>query len=127
RDLKTGAARLAAEAGVPLVPIAVWGGHRLLTKNRRIRMRERFGVPVSFVVGAPLTVGPDADARDVTARLRSVLETLVAEAQAHYPHDGTGRWWQPRHLGGTAPTPDEAAAADEERDRRRREQREASG
>src|SRR5690606_28886392 len=49
RDLKTGAARLAAEAGVPLVPIAVWGGHRLLTKNRRIRMRERFGVPVSFV------------------------------------------------------------------------------
>ncbi|RIJ51930.1 1-acyl-sn-glycerol-3-phosphate acyltransferase, partial [Clavibacter phaseoli] len=33
---------------------------------------------------------------------------------------GRGAWWQPRHRGGTAPTPEEAAAADAERDARRR-------
>jgi hypothetical protein len=26
--------------------------------------------------------------------------------------DGTGQWWQPAHLGGTAPTPEQAAALD---------------
>jgi 1-acyl-sn-glycerol-3-phosphate acyltransferase len=110
---------------VPLIPVAVWGGHRLLTKNRRIRARERFGVPVSFVVGAPLRPVAHEDARSETDRLRVVLEDLVAQAQASYPVDGTKQWWQPLHLGGTAPTPEAAAAADEERDRRRRNARES--
>jgi 1-acyl-sn-glycerol-3-phosphate acyltransferase len=121
RELKTGAARLAAEAGVPLVPIAVWGGHRLMTKNRRIRFGDRFGVPVTFSVGAPMLVSAADDARVVTDRLRDILQDLVDAAQNTYPHDGTGAWWQPQHRGGTAPTPDEAAAADAERDRRRRD------
>jgi 1-acyl-sn-glycerol-3-phosphate acyltransferase len=121
RELKTGAARLAAEAGVPLVPIAVWGGHRLMTKNRRIRFGDRFGVPVTFSVGAPMLVSAADDARVVTDRLRDILQDLVDAAQKTYPHDGTGAWWQPQHRGGTAPTPDEAAAADAERDRRRRD------
>lgn len=125
RELKTGAARLAAEAGVPLVPVAVWGGHRLLTKNRRVRARERFGVPVSFVVGAPMLVTAPDDARLVTDRLRDILQDLVDSAQSSYPADGTGAWWQPVHLGGTAPTPEAAAAADAERDRRRHEASEA--
>ncbi|WP_235929117.1 lysophospholipid acyltransferase family protein, partial [Marisediminicola senii] len=56
REFKTGAVRLAAEAGVPVIPVAIWGGHRLLTKNRRIAFRERFGVPGHFLFGAPITV-----------------------------------------------------------------------
>lgn len=125
RDLKTGAVRLAAEAGVPLIPIAVWGGHRLLTKNRRIRTRDRIGVPVSFVVGEPMQPTPGDDAREATQRLRTALDLLVAEAQANYPDDGSGQWWQPVHLGGAAPTPEQAAEADAERDRRRRLERES--
>jgi 1-acyl-sn-glycerol-3-phosphate acyltransferase len=119
RDLKTGAARLAAEAGVPIIPVAVWGGQRLLTKNRTLRMRDRIGVPVHFAIGSPIEVSAADDPAEATARLRTTLTALTDTLQREYPVDGTGQWWQPRHLGGTAPTPDEAAAADAARDARR--------
>ena len=116
RELKTGAVRLAAEADVPIIPVAVWGGQRLLTKRHRIRFRERFGVPVAFAFGSPIAVGTDEEPHVATDRLRTSLQGLVDELQRRYPVDGTGAWWQPRHLGGTAPTPEEAAAADAARD-----------
>ncbi|PPF78121.1 1-acyl-sn-glycerol-3-phosphate acyltransferase [Pseudoclavibacter sp. Z016] len=119
RDFKTGAARLAAQAGVPIIPVAVWGGHRLLTKNRKITLRERLNIPVHFSFGAPIHVAPDDDPADTTAKLKTVMEALLSELQSNYPEDGAGKWWQPRVLGGTAPTPEAAAAADAERDRRR--------
>jgi 1-acyl-sn-glycerol-3-phosphate acyltransferase len=119
RDFKTGAVRLAAEAGVPLIPLAVWGGQRLMTKNRRIALRERFGAPIVIVVGEPITVTAEDDAIAATARLKTTMEGLLETAQGAYPLNGTGQWWQPRHLGGTAPTPEEAAAADVERELRR--------
>ncbi|GAA1224816.1 lysophospholipid acyltransferase family protein [Rhodoglobus aureus] len=119
RDFKTGAVRLAAEAGVPLIPLAVWGGQRLMTKNRKISLRERFGVPIMTVVGEPITVTAADDAVAATARLKATMERLLEKAQQAYPLDGTGQWWQPRHLAGTAPTPEEAAAADAERELRR--------
>lgn len=121
RQLKTGAVRLAAEARVPIIPVATWGGQRLLTKNHKVRFRDRFGVPVWFAFGEPMSVLPTDDPHAATASLRQNLQRLVDGLQAAYPVDGAGRWWQPRHLGGTAPTPDEAAAADAERDRRRDE------
>jgi 1-acyl-sn-glycerol-3-phosphate acyltransferase len=110
RALKTGAVRLAREGGVPLVPIAVWGGQRLLTKNHHIRFLERFGVPVTFAIGEPVELHEEI--HEATARLRDELRRLVALAQADYPDDGNGRWWQPRHLGGTAPTQEQAAEID---------------
>jgi|SRR5690554_2971871 len=119
RELKSGAVRLAAEAGVPIIPVSIWGGHRLMTKNRRIRFAERFGMPVSFCFGEAITVQTDADVAEVTGRLRDELQELTDAGQRAYPVSGTGQWWQPRDLGGTAPTPEEAAAADAERDRRR--------
>jgi 1-acyl-sn-glycerol-3-phosphate acyltransferase len=119
RHLKSGAVRLAAEAGVPIIPVAVWGGHRLMTKNRKISFADRFGVPVSFAVGKPLRVAPSADVRAVTSELRNELQELTDACQRAYPVDGSGQWWHPRDLGGTAPTPEQAAAADAERDRRR--------
>ncbi|HEY4269940.1 MAG TPA: lysophospholipid acyltransferase family protein [Galbitalea sp.] len=110
RALKTGAVRLAREADVPLVPIAVWGGQRLLTKNHRIGFFERFGVPVTFAIGAVVELR--GEVHEATARLRDELRRLVAEAQTEYADDGTGKWWQPRQLGGTAPTEAEAAEID---------------
>jgi 1-acyl-sn-glycerol-3-phosphate acyltransferase len=125
RELKTGAARLAAEAGVPLIPVAGWGGHRLLTKNRRIGNRERFGVPVHFAFGTPIPTPDGADAVAVTDELQQTLQRMVDTLQADYPVDGTGQWWQPRRLGGTAPTTVEAAEADRVREARREAQRPA--
>lgn len=119
RDLKTGAVRLAAEAEVPIIPVAVWGGQRLLTKNRKIRLRDRFGVPVSFAYGAPIAVTPRDNVVTVSEELRRSMQHLVDGLQRDYPVDGTGKWWQPRSLGGTAPTPVEAAQADADRARRR--------
>jgi len=119
RELKSGAVRLAAEAGVPVIPVAVWGGQRLLTKNRKIRMRDRVGVEVDFAFGAPLMVAPTDDVAATTLVLRDTLQQLTDTLQRGYAQDGTGQWWQPRHLGGSAPTPSEAAAADAARAERR--------
>lgn len=119
RDFKTGAVRLAAQAGVPVIPLALWGGQRLMTKNRKITLRERLGIPIVMVVGEPITVTAEEDAVEATARLKTTMQNLLATAQQAYPDDGAGQWWQPRDLGGTAPTPEEAVAADAERNLRR--------
>lgn len=112
RELKTGAVRLATEAGVPLIPVAVWGGQRLMTKGRKGRMRDRFGVPITYRFGEPLPL--TGDPRADTDTLRTELESLVETLQADYPVDGTGQWWQPHHLGGTALTPEESAKLEAE-------------
>jgi len=112
RPLKTGAARLAQKAGVPLIPIAVWGGQRLLAKQVKSRFRDRFGVPVHVSVGEPIPVSASDDARAVSQRLQHELQRLTHELQAGYPDDGAGAWWQPAGSGGTAPTPSEELEQD---------------
>lgn len=121
RALKTGAVRMAAEAGVPVIPIAVWGGHRLITKNHKPSLREAIGTPIRYAIGEPVNVDLAGDPKQLTLRLHDTLQRLIDGLQANYPVDGAGQWWQPAHLGGTAPTPDEAAVAEAERLRRRRE------
>lgn len=116
--LKAGAARLAQEAGVPLIPVAVWGGHRILTKGAKGSLRDRFGVHVLFEVGTPIVVAPGDDIHDATDALRAELQRLTDDLQANYPVDGAGRWWQPARRGGTAPTV--AEVEHEQRGSRRR-------
>jgi len=50
-------------------------------------------------------VDASGDPERATARLRESIIDLVGRAQADYPQDGTGQWWQPVRLGGTAPEP----------------------
>jgi 1-acyl-sn-glycerol-3-phosphate acyltransferase len=102
KAFKTGAVRMADEAGVPLVPMALWGTQRLWCYDRRSSMKQ-YGVPVEIHVGEP--VDPSGDPELATARLRASITDLVARAQEGYPHDGTDQWWQPARLGGTAPEP----------------------
>src|SRR3712207_9578497 len=40
KELKAGAARMAIDAGVPVLPTAVWGGQRLFTKQHPIELRR---------------------------------------------------------------------------------------
>ncbi len=123
RELKTGAVRMALAANVPIIPVAVWGGHRLMTKNHRSKLRERIGVPVSIRCGIPFHVDAADPVGDsvaaATHRLHDTLQGLVDAVQAEYPVAGAGQWWQPAHLGGTAPTPTEAAVVEAERRRRK--------
>lgn len=110
KDFKSGAARLAQEARVPLVPMALWGTQRLWTKGHK-RDFGRHHLPISIRVGTPVETDPDEPATGVTDRLRERVGELLEAAQRAYPAspaDSAGAWWQPAHLGGAAPTPAQA-------------------
>lgn len=112
KDFKSGAARLAQEARVPVLPMALWGTQRLWTKGRK-RDFGRNHFPISIRVGEPLHAEADESAAKLTSRLRDRIHELLETAQRAYPATPTGphdSWWQPAHLGGTAPTPAEAQA-----------------
>lgn len=114
KPIKSGAVRMAAEAGVPVVPMAVWGGQRLWTKGRPRHLTQRH-VPVLIRAGEPFQPAPDGDIGVLTKDLRARLAALLDEVQRDYPQsprDGEDPWWLPVHLGGTAPTPDKAAELD---------------
>jgi len=118
KEIKSGAVRLAAEAHVPVVPVALWGTQRLMTKDHPRDLRR--GKTISIRVGTPLhPVGADLTAE--TAELRSALSGLVAEAVQDYPADEQppGSWWLPASYGGSAPTPAEALRLDAEERKRR--------
>jgi len=91
---KTGTARLAAATGAPVVPIGMWGLHRVMFKGRKPRWRT--GVAEVVRVGAPLTIAADEDALDATDRIMGAICGAVAEARAAYPQQPTtkeGDWW----------------------------------
>ncbi len=112
KQLKTGAVRMAAEAGVPLVPMVVWGTQLLKTKDHDSDLFGR-GKTVALHVGAPLEVtGEDPVAE--TAALHLALSELLDKAIGEYPISPEGQWWAPARYGGTAPTPDEARHLDAE-------------
>jgi 1-acyl-sn-glycerol-3-phosphate acyltransferase len=110
---RSGAARMAAQAGVPLVPVVIWGSHRVLTRTHRFSLREAVRAPVTIVVGEPLHPLPDSDPEQVTAALRAQMAAILERAQRDYPVTGpAGAWWQPAHLGGGAPTEEQALVLD---------------
>ncbi|GIF10775.1 1-acyl-sn-glycerol-3-phosphate acyltransferase [Actinoplanes teichomyceticus] len=112
KELKTGAARMAQEARVPLIPMAVWGPHRLWTKGRKKELTKRH-VPVLIKIGEAVQMPEGATPEALTAALKQRLTTLLDAVQRAYPEKPTGdddRWWLPAHLGGTAPLPRPAAA-----------------
>jgi 1-acyl-sn-glycerol-3-phosphate acyltransferase len=92
KDLKNGAARMAQEAAVPLLPVALWGTQRLWTKGRPRTLTRRH-TPITILVAEPIDPATQRDYPDQPAG----------------PDDA---WWQPAHLGGTAPTPEQAAELD---------------
>ncbi|MBP0460263.1 lysophospholipid acyltransferase family protein [Streptomyces montanisoli] len=113
KSFKTGAVRLAQEAGVPLVPMALWGSQRLWTKGRPRNFR-RSHIPVTVRVGERMQAPAGQYAGPITRRLRERVQELLEAAQRAYParpKDAADSWWLPAHLGGTAPTAAEAREA----------------
>lgn len=123
KEFKSGAARMAREAGVPLVPAIVWGAQRQWTKGGR-RTMGRSGIPVRVRFGAPITVPADTDIDIATRTLRAAMTTTLHAAQQNYPHPA-GEFWVPTRLGGSAPTPEEAAVIETEEAQRKQEARAA--
>jgi len=113
KDFKSGAPRLAMDAGVPLVPVVVWGTQRMMTKGRPRDFSR--GKAVSIIVGEPIDVPPGSDLDAVQADLHARMAAMLDDAIAHYPQQPDGpddTWWLPARLGGTAPTLAEATRMD---------------
>ncbi|WP_035776464.1 lysophospholipid acyltransferase family protein [Arthrobacter sp. H5] len=113
RELKTGAVRLAAEAGVPIVPISVWGSHRLMSRGRKFSIRQTWRAPVRVHISEPIRHTADADVVHETEKLRAELQDGINRGIADFPLvPAPGAWWQPARLGGGAMTETERIAAD---------------
>lgn len=115
KELKSGAARMAIEAGVPIIPMVIWGAQRVWTKGHPKRL-GRTNTPIRITVGEPIQSPPPdgdiaAEAAAITERLRSTMQRMLEELQQGYAHE-PGAYWVPARLGGGAPTLEEADAMD---------------
>ncbi len=124
KGFKTGTVRLAAEAGVPIIPLILWGTQRMYTKDHPRDFSR--GKTLSLTVGEPLTVTTKDNAVAQTARLRSQMADMLDRTIREYTDHEDGAWWVPRAYGGTAPTLEEADRLDAEEKRRRAEARRAT-
>lgn len=125
KEFKTGAVRIAAAAGVPVLPVVLWGTQRMMTKDHPRDFGR--GKSIAIAVGEPLHPSGDDPAAE-TAELHATMARLLDETIAAYPADEQppGSWWLPQRLGGSAPTPDEAVRLDADEKRRRAEKRRAA-
>jgi 1-acyl-sn-glycerol-3-phosphate acyltransferase len=122
KEFKTGAVRIAAEAGVPLVPVVLWGTQRMMTKDHPRDFSR--GKTIAIRVGPPMRpTGADPVAE--TAELHRVMASMLDETIRTYPdaEQPPGSWWLPARYGGTAPTLEEAGRLDVEEKRARAEKR----
>ena len=113
KEFKTGAVRIAAEAGVPLVPVILWGTQRMMTKDHPRDFSR--GKTIAVRCAPPMhPTGEDPVAE--TAALRRVMTSLLDETIRTYPaaEQPSGSWWLPAAYGGSAPTPEEAERLDAE-------------
>lgn len=104
---KTGAARIAHAADVPLIPCAIWGSQRIWTKDLPKKLR---GVPVIVRYGEPVALTGDAelDTAELKARMQALLDASRDDYATLYGPFETGAPWMPASLGGGAPTLEEA-------------------
>lgn len=115
KPFRRGAAGLSVNRRVPLLPVVVWGGHRILTVDGHWSARRR--MPITIIIGEPLHPHDGESVDGLSGRLRDEMEKLLAEAIDSYPQgprDERDRWWLPLDRGGTAPDPASAAVLDRE-------------
>jgi 1-acyl-sn-glycerol-3-phosphate acyltransferase len=82
-SFRTGAARLAVEQRVPVVPVGLRGTYSAMPRGRRWPRPGRPRVSVRY--GAPLVPGADETAEQLTDRIETAVRQLIAE-------DATS-WW----------------------------------
>jgi 1-acyl-sn-glycerol-3-phosphate acyltransferase len=87
---KTGAVRLAVATGVPILPVATWGGQFVWRRSGRQSLT--FGRPIWVVAGEPFDPSERLDGEPDVQRIRTLtddlmgeLDKLVADLRARYP------------------------------------------
>ncbi|MDO5669296.1 MAG: lysophospholipid acyltransferase family protein [Corynebacterium sp.] len=115
KEFKNGAARIAAEADAPLIPMVIWGSQRIWTKGHPKRL-GRTKTPVFIRVGEPVDPSGDPDA--AIARLKDAMQVLLDRVQDDYARAygpfPAGEFWIPAEDGGSAPTLIDADRIDSE-------------
>lgn len=93
---KTGAIRMAAELGVPIVPAAHWGVHEVLGNyNRKFRpnpfhlVRVKIGDPIYLDIGTNPTT---EQINDATGKVMKTIATLVGQMRGENPPE---KLWDP--------------------------------
>jgi 1-acyl-sn-glycerol-3-phosphate acyltransferase len=84
RDFRLGAARLAVEAGVPVVPIGMRGSYQSMPRGKGWPAKGR--LPVSVRFGRPVRPEPGEDATAFNARVRAGLAVTLDEEST--------TWWE---------------------------------
>jgi 1-acyl-sn-glycerol-3-phosphate acyltransferase len=127
KGFKSGAVRMAQAAGVPVLPMIIWGSQRVWTKGHPKRL-GRTKVPIALSVGEPILAGRKEDAEAVNAQIRARMTDLLHTAQEAYPAVPTSELkYLPTRLGGSAPTLEQATALDDADAVRRAARRAATG
>jgi 1-acyl-sn-glycerol-3-phosphate acyltransferase len=121
KEFKSGTVRMAAAAGVPILPMVLWGTQRMLTKDhpRDFSRHQR----VSITVGEPISVTRADDSIQATEHLHKTMADLLDRTIREYHEQPPGAWWLPASYGGSAPTPEEADRLDAEELRLRAERK----
>jgi 1-acyl-sn-glycerol-3-phosphate acyltransferase len=91
---KSGVARLAQQTQLPVVPVGLWGSHRILTKGRKPAWK--WGVAETAVVGPPVPLIDGEHVKAMTARVMDAIAECVARCRAIYPQKpvpGEDPWW----------------------------------
>jgi len=122
KELKNGAIRIARAANVPLIPMIIFGGHRVLGYDVKDFTRGR---TICMTIGEPRSIERGKDPDELTEDLRRELTQLLDSTIERYPDKPAGAAWIPSRHGGSAPTLEEAHRLEEERRARRRAEREA--
>lgn len=104
KAMKSGAVRLAMGAGVPVIPVVIWGSQRIWTKGQP-RNFARKSIPVHIVYGEPMHFAKDANVEDSEKILKNKMIEMLHKLQEKYPDSHVGERWAPQRLGGTAPAP----------------------
>lgn len=105
-----GAARLAALAGAPVVPLGLWGTEQVWPRNSRVPNVFNLTNPptVRVRIGEPFEVGgedPDADTAEIMARIVALLPE-----EARQPHEPTPEELARTFPAGADPDADQAYA-----------------
>jgi 1-acyl-sn-glycerol-3-phosphate acyltransferase len=123
KDIKTGAVRIAVAADVPLIPMCILGGARILSYGHKDFSR---GTTIAITVGEAMHPKRGQDAEALTVELRARMRDLLDQTVARYPYEGSP-WWIPARLGGSAPTLEQAEVLDQQARERKAAKKAAKG
>jgi 1-acyl-sn-glycerol-3-phosphate acyltransferase len=91
---RTGVAKLALDAGVPLIPVGIVGTERVQPRGARV---PRLGFPVEIRIGKPLDLAPWREGNLPAGRVRrEITDALMAEIRGLTGQEYAGIY-APRH------------------------------